>query len=592
MVLALAAGAVGQEMVTGGNMEDEGAWNVYDMGSTDPSDYQFNYTADCPAAGNGGCLYVTGTSGYTNILFWQALTLTAGVTYELHAAFKEISGDATLGNWVQFYMSTEEPVEGVDYKPPGGANSDRLTGFNSWVDQTWSGLDGTFEVDGLEKDDGGKTKYYTPPGAEGEQVTVYLGLKTGVWGNSPIFYEILVDEISLKPKGQFDAGPVFPPVAVTGPFPYGTEPKRDDSPVDATRPSDIVHEYTAYKVTAPPVIDGEIDNDPVWNQIPWTVMTFWENSGYTEEFSIFDGQTSDLWDGFTDCTAWWKLLWDADNVYLAIRVIDDQYNPPADPANPGNMHGQDCIQFGIHTTPPGEDVPVDGDIGCELGFGITDANGAFEELFANWNWSGHPWANAEMFMTDGDNASGNASTDGKAIHASVEETDAYFIYRFEVALMLDANWAGFIDDNVVNRVTIMAMDHDTGTYEDVNWASGILTKDFTRLGSVLWSPNPPVSTAVEGREAQIPVAFSLGQNYPNPFNPTTALEYTLPREAAVTVTVVNLRGEEVLRVLDGVRQSAGPHRLTVDASSLGSGVYVCRVQAGQASASVKMTLVK
>ncbi len=415
-----------------------------------------------------------------------------------------------------------------------------------------------------------------------------------------LFCIVLLSSFALPVLGQsastqllnVSSAPTFPPEPVTGPFPLGTETVREDSPVDFSRPSDIIHEYTCYMITEPPVIDGEIDDDPVWNRIPWSVMTFWENNGYTEEFSIFSEQTNDNWTGFEDATAWWKMLWDGENIYVAIEVIDDMYNAPETPENPGDMHKWDCIQFGIHTLPPGYDEMTEDDMGCELGFGITDWNGEWEELFANWDWAGHPWANAQMQLADGDNASGNASTDGKAIHASVEETADYYIYRFEVQLTLDIDWQTWIVPGAVGRVTIMAMDHDTGTYEDVNWASGILGKDITRLGSVLWSETAPPEAAVKEDSPSSPSEFTLSQNYPNPFNPATTISFAIPQRETVTLSVYNPRGEKVATLIDQETKNAGHYSVSFDAKELANGLYFYRLQAGNQYLTRKMTLVK
>ena len=61
----------------------------------------------------------------------------------------------------------------------------------------------------------------------------------------------------------------------------------------------------------------------------------------------------------------------------------------------------------------------------------------------------------------------------------------------------------------------------------------------------------------------IPEAFTLNQNYPNPFNPVTVLEYGLPAEGHVTVSIYNTLGGEIARLEDGVA-SAGWHRVTFD----------------------------
>jgi hypothetical protein len=201
LLLAWTAVTTGQEAVVGGGMTNESDWFVYDMGSgTTPSTAEFNYTADTCAFGKGGCLHLSGVGTYSNILVWQAVTLEGAKTYEISGAFRELTGDTSPeGTWVQIYISTEMPVEGTDYKPPAGANTDRYVGFNSWVDKTWGGIDGTFQEDGLEKDDGQKIEFYTAPGNAGESVEAYFGIKAGVWsGAAELVLDCLLDELSLN----------------------------------------------------------------------------------------------------------------------------------------------------------------------------------------------------------------------------------------------------------------------------------------------------------------------------------------------------------------------------------------------------------
>jgi hypothetical protein len=76
-----------------------------------------------------------------------------------------------------------------------------------------------------------------------------------------------------------------------------------------------------------------------------------------------------------------------------------------------------------------------------------------------------------------------------------------------------------------------------------------------------------------------PIAFSLAQNYPNPFNPTTTIEFRLPWDASVTLTVYNPLGQEVATLFRDDQLSEGAQQALFDGSSLGSGVYYYQLRA-------------
>jgi len=92
-------------------------------------------------------------------------------------------------------------------------------------------------------------------------------------------------------------------------------------------------------------------------------------------------------------------------------------------------------------------------------------------------------------------------------------------------------------------------------------------------------------------DAGLPKTFALEQNYPNPFNPTTLISYQLPVASNVLLKVYDVLGREVMTLVNE-RQEAGAYNFTLNASSLSSGVYFYRLQAGQFVQTRKMMLVK
>ena len=92
-------------------------------------------------------------------------------------------------------------------------------------------------------------------------------------------------------------------------------------------------------------------------------------------------------------------------------------------------------------------------------------------------------------------------------------------------------------------------------------------------------------------ELEIPNIYALGQNYPNPFNPNTTINYQLPQDGFVTLKVYDILGNEV-KSLVSEQKSAGTYEVNFDASSLSSGVYIYKIQAGNFVSSKKMILLK
>ncbi len=91
-------------------------------------------------------------------------------------------------------------------------------------------------------------------------------------------------------------------------------------------------------------------------------------------------------------------------------------------------------------------------------------------------------------------------------------------------------------------------------------------------------------------EAQ-PVEWVFEGAYPNPFNPSTTVSYSLKRATDVRLSVYNLLGQEVARLVDQPMQ-AGQHRLIFDGSNLASGIYFLHLNAGPLQETRKIILMK
>jgi hypothetical protein len=88
-----------------------------------------------------------------------------------------------------------------------------------------------------------------------------------------------------------------------------------------------------------------------------------------------------------------------------------------------------------------------------------------------------------------------------------------------------------------------------------------------------------------------PNELFLAPNYPNPFNPSTTISYSLPEGMHVTLTVVNIAGQEVAKLVDG-QQERGVHRLTFKAANLPTGIYYAVLRAGETRQVQRMILAK
>lgn len=105
---------------------------------------------------------------------------------------------------------------------------------------------------------------------------------------------------------------------------------------------------------------------------------------------------------------------------------------------------------------------------------------------------------------------------------------------------------------------------------------------------VLKTINP---VSVQSSTTEIPERYSLAQNYPNPFNPETTIEFSIPKKSFVALTVYDMTGRKI-RTLVNDTYFEGSYEINFDATSLASGTYFYRLEAGNYTETKKMIIRK
>jgi predicted deacetylase len=109
----------------------------------------------------------------------------------------------------------------------------------------------------------------------------------------------------------------------------------------------------------------------------------------------------------------------------------------------------------------------------------------------------------------------------------------------------------------------------------------------------MFNPSP---VNVEHAEYSNPRTPVLHPNFPNPFNPSTSLSYSIPQDGHTTLTIFDISGKPVIRLMD-TYQAAGNYSLHWDGTSadgqlVSSGVYLFVLRQADKTVTRKMILMK
>ena len=102
--------------------------------------------------------------------------------------------------------------------------------------------------------------------------------------------------------------------------------------------------------------------------------------------------------------------------------------------------------------------------------------------------------------------------------------------------------------------------------------------------------------ALSSQSPQVPVEFTVHQNHPNPFNPITLIQYDLPNNGFVNITIYDMMGRLVKTLLNNSK-FAGYNYVLWDATNdhdepVSAGVYIYVIQFDDSIDTKKMILLK
>ena len=205
--------------------------------------------------------------------------------------------------------------------------------------------------------------------------------------------------------------------------------------------------------------------------------------------------------------------------------------------------------------------------GMEFGSSVSIAGDYFivgaesDSYDANWGSDVYSAGSAYIFKLEGD----TCKQEAKLLASDREEND-----HFGMSVSISENYA------IVG----------TSWEDDDALGANNLDKSGSAYVFSIKRDIPPVAIM-----DKMPNIFTLYQSYPNPFNPAATIDYYLPQDMHVDLTVYDLSGKEVYKLVSAY-QTLGYYSVHFNALNLQSGLYIYRLSAGNKSLSKKMVLLK
>jgi len=284
-----------------------------------------------------------------------------------------------------------------------------------------------------------------------------------------------------------------------------------------------------------PIIDGELDAE--WDSIPEFAMT-----------SITDQNLPD--GGYADFSSFYRAAWDADAFYFFGRVVDDVIYTAG--TNPWE---QDCWEIYFDGGNEKASSYDNNDIFWRWVYGKTEIESEWADV-GEWAW-----------------------------------LETYNGYNFELMISAENLVKGenplfALEEGHEIGWEVQVADNDAGTRDCISkwWSNSnesylhpyfFGTARLTSFGGIAETVSANITLFVPSIQ----------------INSIANISYTIAARNSVKLRLYNLAGQEVESLVDGVK-SAGTHTVSLDASGLANGVYLCRLEACNGVSTKKITLIK
>lgn len=121
--------------------------------------------------------------------------------------------------------------------------------------------------------------------------------------------------------------------------------------------------------------------------------------------------------------------------------------------------------------------------------------------------------------------------------------------------------------------------------------SGNIIANDRDNGLFVLKPTFPITTSNDAPELTGDKNYSLSSAYPNPFTETARMTLTIDESQHVDAELIDITGRSVAKLFDGAVASGKTLDLTIDGSSLPSGLYLVRIQGETFNATQRVSLV-